>query len=297
MTLRITSNDRFAVPQSSLQYQATEGEQSEIFRYDYLRAQKDEHPRPHLNIHARLDRDVLGDPGLAISPSIALFSVLVLTLGSLPATIWLYRKWRRSARQQSHAYDALAMTVIHVVDVIHGERHRWHHGKHVRRWCELLENFAVEVTIYLSLKDRVDPADTGLRRQLREEAMRVAEAIRSHKRVLVTASCIEDVERVTNSLVCGIDALVREDQAALLANAPDLPSRVNRLRAMIARILPGAVVIGIAVVLPLVPGIPPAAENSARWMLALVRISMILSSSPEAVGTVRDVLGKALPFK
>ncbi|WP_159083165.1 hypothetical protein [Streptomyces sp. P3] len=61
MTLRITSNDRFAVPRSSFQYQETEGDQSEIFRYDYLRAQKDEHPRAHLNIHGRLDHDVLGD--------------------------------------------------------------------------------------------------------------------------------------------------------------------------------------------------------------------------------------------
>lgn len=60
MTLRITSNDRFACPRSSFQYQETEGEQAEIFRYDYLRAQKDDHPRAHLNIHGRLDHGVLG---------------------------------------------------------------------------------------------------------------------------------------------------------------------------------------------------------------------------------------------
>ncbi|MFE6699282.1 hypothetical protein [Streptomyces sp. NPDC057718] len=239
----------------------------------------------------------VSEPGFSISPSIALFSFLVLMLGSLPAIIWLYRKWRHSDRQQAHAYDALAMAAVHVVDVIHGERHLWHHGKRIRRWCELLENFAVEVTTCLSLKDRVDPADTGLRRELREEALRVAEAIRLHKRALVTASCIEDVERVVNSLICGIDDLVREDRAALLVNAPDLPSRISRLRTMGARLLPGIVVIGISVVLPLVPGIPPDAESSARWMLALVGASMILSSSPEAVGAVRDVLGRSLPFK
>ncbi|OCC14068.1 hypothetical protein A3Q37_00341 [Streptomyces sp. PTY087I2] len=237
------------------------------------------------------------EPGLVISSSIALFSMLVLVLGSLPAVIWLYRKWRNSARQQAHAYDALAMAAVHVVDVIHGERHRWHHGKQVRRWCELLENFAVEATVCLSLKDRVDPADTGLRRELREEALRVAEAIRLHKRVLVTANCTEDVDGVVESLVRGIDALVREDRSALLANAPDLPSTANRLRVAGARLLPGAVVIGSAFALPLVPGIPPSVEESARWMLALVGASMILSSSPEAVGTVRDVLGKVLPFK
>ncbi|MFB7277186.1 hypothetical protein ACFCZV_08760 [Streptomyces hydrogenans] len=61
MTLRITSNDRLAVPRSSFQYQESEGDQTEIFRYDYLRAQKDEHPRSHLNIHGQLDRDVLRD--------------------------------------------------------------------------------------------------------------------------------------------------------------------------------------------------------------------------------------------
>lgn len=61
MTLRITSNGRFAVPQSSLQYQKSEEDQAEIFRYDYLRAQKDAHPRAHLNVHGYLDHDVLED--------------------------------------------------------------------------------------------------------------------------------------------------------------------------------------------------------------------------------------------
>ncbi len=61
MTLRITSNRRFAVPQSSLQYQNAEEDQAEIFRYDYVRAQKDAHPRAHLNVHGHLDHDVLGD--------------------------------------------------------------------------------------------------------------------------------------------------------------------------------------------------------------------------------------------
>ncbi|MEU6904417.1 hypothetical protein ACWDZW_02720 [Streptomyces coeruleorubidus] len=48
------------VPRSSFQYQETEEDHSAIFRYDYLRAQKDEHPRSHLNIHGHLDYDFLG---------------------------------------------------------------------------------------------------------------------------------------------------------------------------------------------------------------------------------------------
>ncbi|MFD6530653.1 hypothetical protein [Streptomyces sp. NPDC060184] len=233
----------------------------------------------------------------AVSPAVAQSSVGVLVFGSLPAVFWFYRKWRNSVREQAHAYDALAILGVRVADRIHGERHLWHQSGRVRRWCELLENFAVAAAVGLALRDRVDPVDTGLRRQLRDEASRVAEAVRSHKSVLVTANCVEDVERVVESLVSGIDALVREDRAALLVNAPDLPSRTSRLRTMAPRLLPGAVVIGLSFALPLVPGIPPAVESSARWMCVLVGASMILSASPEAQGAVRDVLGKALPFK
>ncbi|UXX94158.1 hypothetical protein N7U49_22490 [Streptomyces sp. AD2-2] len=233
----------------------------------------------------------------SISPAIARFSVLVLMFGSFPSIVWFYRKWRISVREQAHAYDALAISGVRVVDTIYGERHLIHQGRRVRQWCELLENFAVEVAVGLALRDRVDPVDTGLRHHLRDEALRVAEAVRSHKKVLVTANCVEDVERVVDSLVSGIDALVREDRAALLVNAPDLPSRTSRLRTMVARLLPGVVVIGVSFALPLIPGIPPAVESSAHWMLVLVGASLILSSSPEAAGAVRDVLGKALPFK
>ncbi|MEV5943420.1 hypothetical protein [Streptomyces sp. NPDC051994] len=234
------------------------------------------------------------ESGLVISPAIARFSALLLVFGSLPGVIWFYRRWRRAAREQAHAYDALAIAAVHVVDAIHGERLLWRHSRKVRRWCEKLENLAVEATACLALKERVDPLDTGLRRELRDEALRVAEAIRLHKRALVTASCVEDVERVIESLIYGIDALVCDDRAALLVNAPDLPSRTSRLRAMVTRLIPGAVLIGIAAALPLIPGIPPTAETSARWVLLLVGASSILSSSPDTAGHVRDVLGKLL---
>ena len=59
MTVRITTNNHLAVPVSSFQYQAHEGDQAEIFRYDYTREQKDRHPRAHLNVHGNLSQSVL----------------------------------------------------------------------------------------------------------------------------------------------------------------------------------------------------------------------------------------------
>ncbi|NEC21839.1 hypothetical protein [Streptomyces parvus] len=242
----------------------------------------------------RMDSGAAGFSGF--SPAVARFSVVVLIFGSLPGLFWFYRKWRRSVRAQAHAYDVLAVAVLHVADRIHEERHLWRRDAKVRRWCESLESLAVEAARCLTLRERVDPADTGLRSELRDEALRVAEAIRLHKRALVTAVSAEDVERVVAALINGLDALVREDRAALLANAPDVPSRASRLRAAGARLLPGVVLIGVAWALPLIPGIPPTAESSARWMLLVVGVTSILSS-PDAAGHVRDVLGKALPFK
>ncbi|MFJ6011403.1 hypothetical protein [Streptomyces sp. NPDC092952] len=237
------------------------------------------------------------DSGMAgLSPPVARFSILVLIFGSLPGTFWFYRKWRRSVRVEAHAYDVLAIAVLHVADRIYEERNLWRRGAKVRQWCGSLENLAVEAARYLALRERIDPADAGLRSELRDEALRVGESIRLHKRALVTAVSAEDVERVVASLVNGIDALVREDRAALLANAPGLPSRASRLRAAGARVLPGVVLIGIAWALPLIPGISHTAESSARLMLLVLGVTSILSS-PDAAGHVRDVLGKALPFK
>ena len=232
-----------------------------------------------------------------LSPTLAKFSALILVMGSLPGVFWFCRRWRRSVRTEAHAYDVVVVSALHAIDRIHRSRHLWWRSAQVRRWCESLEGLAVEASRYLALRERIDPADVGLRRELREEALRVAEAIRLHKRALVTAACVGDVDRVVVSLIHALDALVREDRAALLANAPDLPTRATRLRAMVARLLPGIVLIGVALALPLIPGIPPAAENSARVMLLVLGASAILSSGPEVAGHLRDVLGRALPFK
>ncbi|MGC9538017.1 hypothetical protein [Streptomyces sp. UG1] len=52
--LSLTANDRLAVTESKIQYQWTDGDRSEVFRYDYAYEAEGQHPAAHLNIHALL---------------------------------------------------------------------------------------------------------------------------------------------------------------------------------------------------------------------------------------------------
>lgn len=62
--LSLTKNNRLAVTKSKIQYQWTDTDQSEVFRYDYAYKAEDRHPAAHLNLHALLpEPDDLGGSG------------------------------------------------------------------------------------------------------------------------------------------------------------------------------------------------------------------------------------------
>jgi hypothetical protein len=56
MTLHFAADSqRLKVLGSVFQYLWRDEDQAEVFRYDYARAQRDQHPCAHLNVHGRLD--------------------------------------------------------------------------------------------------------------------------------------------------------------------------------------------------------------------------------------------------
>ncbi|GAA1921260.1 hypothetical protein GCM10009716_32300 [Streptomyces sodiiphilus] len=62
--LSLTGNNRLAVTSSKIQYQWTDTDRSEVFRYDYAYEAEGRHPAAHLNLHALLpEPDGPGGPG------------------------------------------------------------------------------------------------------------------------------------------------------------------------------------------------------------------------------------------
>ncbi|MFJ5029505.1 hypothetical protein ACIQB5_15575 [Streptomyces sp. NPDC088560] len=230
---------------------------------------------------------------------IALVGMVILVFVSIPVLFYLSRKYARSARVRCHPHDFLLISAVLAAGVVGRGRDKWRSTLFVRNAHGALEALAVRAHLSLALKGRVDVLDFGLRRELRLEAQRVAASIRSLKSTISTASGPESVDRVLESLINGIEAIAKIDRQALLDGAPPLPSGVSRLRAAAARILPGAVLVGAAFLVPLIPAIAANGHvaSTVRWTLLVTGVTWIVSASSEATGRVGDVLGKVLPFK
>ncbi|GGN51632.1 hypothetical protein GCM10012285_41930 [Streptomyces kronopolitis] len=104
---------------------------------------------------------------------------------------------------------------------------------------------------------------------------------------------------MVRSLIHGVEAIAKYDREALLANAPELPTAAGRVQALVRRLVPGIVLIGLGIVLPLLPILAghAARADAVRWTLLVLGATSLLSASPEVSGRVSDVLGKALPFR
>jgi hypothetical protein len=231
-------------------------------------------------------------------PVVLAWGVAGLFLGIVTLVV-MARHYARLARKNSHPYDTLAAITVRVAADIQTRREDWPSAGDARKDSSALETLAVQAQLSLALRERVDSADRALRRDLRLEALRVAEAVREHKGILARASGPEAADGVARSLVFFLDAVLRLDREALLAHAPQVPSQSDRVRAALARIVPGVVLIGAGMVLPSVPplSVHPDHAQTVRWMLLVVGATWVLSANSEASGRVSEVLGKAVPFR
>ncbi|WP_285575210.1 hypothetical protein [Actinoallomurus iriomotensis] len=128
------------------------------------------------------------------------------------------------------------------------------------------------------------------------DGLRLAAVVRAHKTPLTRAMSGDDFAKVANSLTAGLDAWSRGDFAALVRNAPEVTRRA-RLRPVLARLGPPAILIGSGIVLPLLPPLnaAPEAAASARTAL-LVGAAMVLAtgSAQQAPDYLKTVLEKTV---
>lgn len=219
------------------------------------------------------------------------FLVIVLIIDfALEAPLrWLSESGR------TRPYDRLVVLTVSAAAHVHELTRGRLVPQHSRRLCRMLEQLARAAEYDLTLPRR---APLRIRRTLRGEALRVAAVYRAHHRPLVLARNAHDADAVVASLLTAVDALIREDRAALLANAPDEVTPRNLARRIAARTLPGSALILSGVFLPFVPAVAQqeAVASSLRWTLVVAGVLTLVAGS-DVASRVTGPLDKALPWK
>ncbi|MET7761713.1 hypothetical protein ABZS71_06615 [Streptomyces sp. NPDC005393] len=217
----------------------------------------------------------------------------LLTLSAFSALEVAYQTYRINRR--CWPYDGLTLRTVRAVARIAEGREQWWSEPAVRRSCRELEGIAFHAETALARSGSV-PRRSPLAYEMKDEALRVAEAFRAHQRHLATARSAEDIDRIVGSLVCAVEALLAGDRAALLANAPERAPRVSLLRRVWPRIWPAASLVAAGIVLPMLPQVSgsPGAE-SLRIILIVTGLWKLVST--EDAGQVSGLLEKVLPWK
>jgi hypothetical protein len=162
--------------------------------------------------------------------------------------------------------------------------------------CAELERLAYVAERDLTLPFR---APRRVRRELQEEALRIAAVYRAHQKPLALVRRPQDADPLVASLLSAADALAAGDRAALLANAPDHVTRPNVIRRLVSRVWPAIVLIGSGALLPLIPPVarqPDAVTTSLRTFLIITGVLTLLAGTDTA-NRVASPLDKVLPWR
>ena len=258
---------------------------------------------------------------LAVRCALPAFSMALLPLVQAPAhsdaihwswwagwsiaciTMLAYNLWigvrivhvRRAAARRCQPFDRLLLTTLSLAaDIYTTSRGRLAPEDSIIA-CNRLEGIALLAERDLTLPSR---APYRVRRELRQDGLRVAAVFRSHQIPMATVRRPEEVDRVLSSLVAAAEALAQGDRAALLANAPESVQPPNFWRRLALRVWPAAVLVISGTLLPLIPAIasqPPIAA-SLRWTLVVAGV-LALVASQDVAGQVGASLDKAMPWK
>ncbi|MEW1569244.1 hypothetical protein AB0454_40580 [Streptomyces sp. NPDC093509] len=229
----------------------------------------------------------------AATSALVTSGIIVIATGILAGNFWLtlYFDSRRC-----HPYDHVALFLLGTAAAIRRERRRWHDDRQVTSWRASLEIVAIQVERDASLSRRTGIAEGSAHMELREEALRIAAVVRSHKRALAEAHSPRHVDAVVASLVDGLRAFCAGDRTALLANAPDqVPPRVIRFTRAALRVAPAAVLISAGILLPLVPAVAHSElASNLRWYLIVIGAIMFVTTREDLAAKISEAVAKVL---
>ncbi|MCL8014076.1 hypothetical protein [Streptomyces sp. AS02] len=242
---------------------------------------------------------MLGISSTSLDITLRSVGSFILGVGALSYTTGKSLVDQRLRARDCFPYDAVALRTLRLAAEMRRSRGQWQNNKVVRQWVIGLEDIATLAVVDFTLPDRVSRADWEIWRQLREEAVRIAEVFRAHKAQVLRARNEADIEEVIESLQRGVLAMLEGDREGLLANAPECISEADPIMAWLRRAVSGGILICAGLLLPMVPIVArqAVAAQSLRWTLLVAGVAMLISASPEVNSRVNDAFGKAIAGK
>ena len=187
----------------------------------------------------------------------------------------------RAHRRRSPQPSALDTAMIRLFDVTCWiewcrKNWRWEQRANIARLVGELEQAARESERFATR--RVHWWQTSARRDARRAGMKIAAVIRMHEEALVRAASPDELCKIRNSLILGLDAWILRDLDQLTRNAPEIALR-DWLRSSVSRLWPAFVLISSGFTLPslsVFKSSPDAAQN--------MRITLLVTGAIAAVG-------------
>jgi hypothetical protein len=222
---------------------------------------------------------------------ILLYGLFIVWVASLLLKEWEVRPLRPG--------DTLALEIVTTMHQVHTSRRRWDAAAASRACCKSLDQVALTARQELAMAERTSWRSWLLRRELRDEAQRIAEVFRRHKRRIVLAGSAQDYDAVLASLLVGLQAVLEGDRQALLANAPAALALRTRLWVWFKRASLGFVLLAVGGVLRFVPlphSVHVAAANGSLVTMGL-GLAILFSANDTVYSRVGEALTRSLVTK
>ncbi|MEU2058963.1 hypothetical protein [Streptomyces sp. NPDC013455] len=247
-----------------------------------------------------------GSPYLGGRPSYARSAVDGLALGLVVAGCWVWFmtllaylvSYSRRRTRRTHRYDAALLRWVDATALVWFHRGRIHHPK-VSTMCAVsIERAARSAESAARSSDVLHLLEPHQKAEIRTESLRISEVFRAHKAALLRIGNHDDLDRLVESMLAGVEALATGDREALLANAPEEIPRSNRIRRFFLWVLPPALLISAGILLPLIPAISSnAAAQSLRWSLVVAGVLSLVAAQKDVATRINDTFGKAITWK
>ncbi|MFF4903106.1 hypothetical protein [Streptomyces sp. NPDC001068] len=209
------------------------------------------------------------------------------------APTWFELWVTRLAESDSHPLDRAGLEMLEFASVLHEERKSWPDDSRCRSWCRAHRKLRRRVSKYFSLTTRATTRD--LRAEFRDQGRRLAVVLSENEVRLVAAGSVHDVQGVIDSLVDASAALLRNDRAHLLRDAPPPTPQAKRIKEIFTqRIIPGVLLIAAAFSISRAPGLADYDTHPVQLALAAAGILQIITTNKDVAGRINENFGKAV---
>lgn len=235
-----------------------------------------------------------GEEKLANPPKILVaLCVLFFIAGATVFVTMRLDRTRDFASHWAHRSDLLVALMIPLVATSYEFRPGWRYRKNLLRLRFRVDYVAREMA---ATRVRVRRArwisEWKLRRAVKVQDLRLSMVIRSHSNQLVLVGRQGEYEEICRSLRDLLVYAAEDDWDSLLGRAPEVSEASLALR-VVVRLWPAALLLGGALLLPLVPAFSESADDIRKFLIPMAVLAA-LGASESVSNSFRGVLDKII---